>query len=279
MSVALAAPALTILGLLGLAIGSFLNVVAYRVPNGLSVVSPASACPGCETPIRRRDNLPVIGWVLLGGRCRDCRMRISARYPLIEAVTGLAFVVVTLVALPAVLEERDAAGAAAAGLEFAALLYLAAVSVLLAVIDLDIHRLPNAIVYPSFVVLAVLLAAAGALRGDLGALGLAGIGAVASTAFYFALAFAYPGGMGMGDVKFAAVLGLVLGYGGLPQLVVGTAAAFVLGGLVGVVLLAARRAERRSGIPFGPWMIAGAWVGIFAGEPIADAYLSLAGLT
>lgn len=263
---------------IGLAIGSFLNVVAYRVPNGLSPVRPASACPGCGTEIRSRDNVPVLSWLLLRGRCRACRMSISARYPIVEAITGAAFVGVALVTAPPIAMADDGGTLVARSLELVALLYLAAVSIALAAIDLDVHRLPNAIVYPSYAVGAVLLGVAALLGGDPQSLGRAAIAAVASIVFYFVLAFAYPGGMGMGDVRLAGVLGLYLGYLGWSQLAVGVSAAFVLGGTFAVILIAAGRATRGSGIPFGPWMLVGTWVGIAAGAPIADTYLSLVGL-
>lgn len=262
----------------GLLIGSFLNVVAYRVPAGLSVVRPASACPGCRTAIAPRDNVPVLSWVLLRGACRSCGMRISARYPLVEAGTALAFGIAAVpfaTQLGGAVDPRDAA---AAVLELGAFLYLAAISVALAVIDVDVRRLPDRIVLPAYGVGILLLGLVDALRGDLAAFGTAAAGAGAAVLFYAVLWFAKPGGMGLGDVKLAGVLGLFLGHLGLPQLVVGIAAGFLIGGLVGVALLAARRSSRGSAIPFGPWMLAGAWVGVLAGRPLADGYLRLVGL-
>jgi leader peptidase (prepilin peptidase)/N-methyltransferase len=256
-------------GLLGLAVGSFLNVVIWRVPRGESVVSPASACPACGHPIRARDNVPLLSWLLLRARCRDCGAPISRRYPLVEAGTALAFASLTALWL-----TSEPARAAA----LPALLYLVAISIALAAIDLDTHTLPNRIVLPSLVVGAVLLAAASAATGEWAALGAAAIGAFALAAFYLLLAVIYPAGMGFGDVKLAGVLGLYLGWAGWSALLVGAFAAFILGGLYSIALLALRRATRRSGIPFGPWMLAGAWLGIIAGEPIAHAYLVLVGL-
>jgi leader peptidase (prepilin peptidase) / N-methyltransferase len=265
-------------GAFGLAIGSFLNVVAYRVPNDLSVVSPASACPGCHAEIQGRDNIPVVSWLMLRGRCRNCGMAISPRYPAIELLTGLAFVVVALFFAPAIFTAPTALAAAGHAVTLIALCYLAAISIALAAIDIDVQRLPDKIVLPSYLVGIVLLGTAGALAGDLTALLTAAIGGAAAYLFYFLLAFIYPAGMAFGDVKLAGVLGLFLGFLGVPQLVVGIAAGFVLGGLYGIGLLVARRAGRKSGIPFGPWMIAGAWVGALAGVPVAGLYLSLVGL-
>jgi leader peptidase (prepilin peptidase)/N-methyltransferase len=269
------APAL--LAVLGLAIGSFLNVVVHRVPRRLSVVRPASACPGCGTAIAARDNVPVLSWLLLGGRCRTCRMAIPARYPAVEALTGVAFVVVAFRFAPA--DGADAAALAAGLLTLIAFLYLAAVSVALAAIDLELHRLPDRIVLPGYLVGAVLLGAAALLNGDLVGLAIGGAGAVLSFALHLGLALARPGGMGMGDVKLAGMLGLFLGVLGPAPLLVGVFAAFLLGGAAGIAVLALRRGTRRSALPFGPAMLAGAWIGILAGEPLAGAYLSLAGIS
>lgn len=265
-------------GVLGLAIGSFLNVVVYRVPNGLSVVRPPSACPGCGTEIRGRDNVPLLSWLVLRGRCRDCGMSISARYPVVEALTGVAFAAVALVMVPMIIRSVGAAAVAAGVLELVALLYLAAISIALAVIDHDVRRLPNAIVLPSYIVAGVLLTAAAILGGRPEALVPMAVGAVGSFVFYAALALIRPGGMGWGDVKLAGLLGLYLGFFGWAQLAAGVATAFVLGGLAGILLLLLRRTTRRATLPFGPWMFAGAWVGVLAGVPLAAGYLDLVGL-
>lgn len=251
-------------GLLGLLVGSFLNVVVWRVPRGESVVRPPSACPGCGNRIRARDNVPVLSWLVLRGRCRDCSGRIPARYPLVEAGTGTAFALVALVtgwswALPA-------------------LLWLAAVSIALTLIDLDVHRLPDAIVLPSYPIALGLLALACLGPGGEASwapLGRALAGCAVLLGVYLVVALVAPGGMGLGDVKLAGVLGLYLGWLGWGALAVGWFAAFVLGGLFGLVLMASRRAGRRSGIAFGPWMLAGAWVGLAAGPALASSYLGL----
>ncbi len=261
---------------LGLAIGSFLNVVVYRVPAGRSVVAPASACPGCDRPIRGRDNVPVLSWLVLRGRCRDCAMPISARYPLVEAATAVLFVLVAVRFLPAAGSSgREVTGAV---LLLVALLVLMACSVALALIDLDTHTLPNRIVLPLYPVLAVLLTASSASSGDWAALVRGAVGLVVLGGTYLALAVAVPRGMGFGDVKLAGALGLVLAYLGWGPLAVGAFGAFLLGGTFGIVLLLVRRAGRSTGIPFGPWMLLGAWVGAFAGAPVWDAYLRLLGI-
>jgi leader peptidase (prepilin peptidase)/N-methyltransferase len=264
--------------LFGLLIGSFLNVVAYRVPAGLSVVSPPSACPGCESPITARDNVPLLSWLLLRGACRHCGMRISVRYPLVEAGTAVAFAVAALPFASGLDVPADPRAVVASAIELTAFLYLAAISVALSVIDLDVKRLPDRIVLPAYLVGAVSLGAVDVLRGDPAAFGVAALGAGASALFYAVLWFAKPGGMGLGDVKLAGVVGLFLAHLGVAQLVVGTAAGFLIGGLIGIAVIVGRRGTRRTAIPFGPCMLAGAWVGVLAGEPLAEGYLRLVGL-
>lgn len=262
----------------GLAVGSFLNVVVHRVPAGLSVVAPASACPRCGHEIRRRDNVPVISWLVLRGRCRDCATPISARYPIVELATALLFVLVVLRFGPSLAAARDGMAAAVATIELVAMLYLMAISVALTLIDLDVHRLPNALVLPAYPVIAVLLVVAAALGGDWGALLRGGVGLLVLGGAYLVIAIVVPGGMGLGDVKLAGVLGLVLAYLGWGPLAVGAFGAFVLGGTFAIGLMVAGLAKRGSGIPFGPWMLGGAWLGVFFGQPLLDAYLRIIGL-
>jgi len=263
-------------GLIGVLIGSFLNVVIHRVPAGVSVVRPRSSCPNCSSAIRSIDNVPIVSWLLLGGRCRDCRTPISPRYPLVELATGLLFALVALWTVSGLQSMPVADGASV--LLVLAFLYLMAISVALTMIDLDTHRLPNAIVLPAYPVMLALLTAASALSGDWGALlrGVSGMFALAAA--YLLLALAVPGGMGFGDVKLAGVIGLALAYLGWGPLAVGSFGAFLLGGTFAIVLVVTRRTGRRSGIPFGPWMVGGAWIGIFFGAGIWNSYLALIGL-
>jgi leader peptidase (prepilin peptidase)/N-methyltransferase len=265
-------------GVTGLSIGSFLNVVVYRVPRGGSIVRPASACPGCGSEIRARDNVPVLSWLLLRRRCRDCRTSISARYPLIELLTGITFVLVALVFAPAIAAATTGPEVAAASLQLVAYLALVAVSIALSSIDLELRRLPNPIVLTAFIVGLVTLVPAILLAGQPERLVSAGVGGAASFAFYLALALVGRGGMGMGDVKLAGVLGLYLGALGWQQLVVGVLAAFVTGAIAGAITLVARRSLRDRSLPFGPWMFVGAWIGIIGGEAIAAGYLRMVGL-
>jgi leader peptidase (prepilin peptidase)/N-methyltransferase len=253
-------------GLLGLAVGSFLNVVIYRVPAGESVVRPASRCPSCGAAIRNRHNVPVVGWLVLRGKCYDCKAPISVRYPLVELVTGLLFAGVTLRIL-----HLDLAAA------LPAYLYFAAIGIALTMIDIDHKRLPDKIVLPSYVVVAVLLTAATIPSGDWWALARAGIGAASLFVLYLVLALIYPAGMGMGDVKLAFVLGAVLAYLSWATFAVGAFGGFLLGSVGGIALLASGRGNRKSAIPFGPYMIAGALVAIFVARTVIDAYLHVLG--
>ncbi|MBO3087204.1 prepilin peptidase [Cellulomonas dongxiuzhuiae] len=246
-------------------VGSFLNVVVWRVPRGESVVRPPSACPTCRARIVWYDNVPVVSWLVLRGRCRRCAARISVRYPVVELVTGLLFVGTALVvgwtlALPA-------------------FLYLVSISVALAAIDVDVHRLPDAIVLPSYAVAGVLLVLASWTPGegvDTDALVRAAAGSGALFLLYLVLALIHPRGMGLGDLKLSGVLGLYLGWVGWGALAVGAFAAFLLGGLYGVVLMVAGRAGRKTQVPFGPWMLLGAVLGVVVGEPLAAWYIRIA---
>ncbi|MGX5771325.1 prepilin peptidase [Microbacterium trichothecenolyticum] len=280
-----------IAGILGLLIGSFLNVVAYRVPAKISLLRE-SRCPHCDAPIKWWQNVPVISWIALRGKCANCKAPISARYPIVEAVTGIAFALVTwwgLVVyegllgmnlaeywlLPTVDGTVHAADLWALALVVVAYLYFAAISIVLTLIDLDTHRLPNSIVLPSYLVAGVLFTIAAWLTGEWGLLLMAGIGMAVLYLFYFLLRAARPGGMGGGDVKLAGVVGIYLGWLGWGALAVGAFAAFLYGGVFGIALMLLRRAGRKTAIPFGPWMILGAWTGVFAGEAVGKWYVNL----
>jgi len=268
---------IALLGVLGALVGSFLNVVIARVPDGRSIVRPRSSCPACGHPIRWFDNVPLVSWFALRGRCRDCGSRISARYPLVEAATTAGFALVGSWWL------RGTGHASAAQLVgevsvLVALLWFLAAAIALAVIDARVHRLPDVIVLTTAGAVAVLLVTAAAVTGSWGALATAGIGAVSLTVLYLLLAVLVPGGMGLGDVKLALPIGLLLGWFGVPSLIVGGFGAFLLGGLYGLILVLLRQRGRRGKVAFGPWMLLAAWVGIVAGNPIADGYLGLFGL-
>ncbi len=243
---------------LGLLVGSFLNVVIWRVPRGESVVSPPSACPTCGTEIKWFDNIPVLSWIVLRGKCRSCGNRISARYPLVELGTGLLFALIAVVF--------------GYSWELPAYLYFAAIAVALGLIDLDVKRLPNAIVIPSYADAGLLLLLPAILQPAWMEYANAWLGALVLFAFYFALAYIYPAGMGFGDVKLAGVLGLYLGWLGWGALLVGGFLGFLLGAVVGVVLIVVNRAGRKTAIPFGPFMLLGTLLGIIWGPALSDLY-------
>lgn len=242
----------------GLIIGSFLNVVIWRLPRGENLSHPGSHCPKCGHAIRAYDNIPVISWLVLRGKCRDCDNPISARYPLIEAFTGFAFAVTgwfvgySILLLP--------------------LLWFAAVSIALAMIDIDVKRLPNSLVLTSWAVVGLGLAVTAAAEGTWGDLGRAALGALTMGAAYLLLAVVYPAGMGMGDVKLAVLLGMILGWFGWAEVAVGFFAGFLLGAVWGLTLIAFRRGGRKTAIPFGPFMIAGCWLALLWGSAIASWY-------
>lgn len=240
--------------LLGLIIGSFLNVVAYRVPKKESLIRPGSHCPSCGHAVRWHDNVPVLGWLALRGRCRDCQAAIPVRYPVVEGLTGLLFLAAALVIgwTPRLL------------LAWAFFAVLVAVSL----IDLDYFIIPDKIVLPSAAVglaASVLLAPQRWWQYLVSGLGAA--------LFLFVVALIWPGGMGFGDVKLALLLGFVLG----ADVIVAMFAAFLMGGIVGVLLLATGRRTRKDRIPFGPFLAGGGIIGCLAGAHVLTWYVGLIG--
>ena len=243
MGAALAAP-------FGLVIGSFLNVVAYRVPLRKSIAFPGSYCPACETPVKAYDNVPVLSWLVLRGRCRACGERISPRYPAVELLTALAFIAVVLV--------NGVNARLALELPFAAML--------IAVSEIDVeHRIiPNKILLPAAI---WGLAGAAVLRtGDLPEFLAAGAGAFT---FLLIAALIQPKGMGMGDVKLAGVMGLYLGASVAPAMLIG----FLTGSIVGIAMFARYGvAARKMGVPFGPFLALGGFVALLAGPALIHLY-------
>lgn len=250
---------IAIAAILGLLVGSFLNVVAYRVPVGRSVVRPGSACPKCEMPIAGIDNVPLLSWIVLRGRCRHCGVSISARYPIVEAATAGLFAAMTAIV--------------GVGPLLPAYLWFTAVTLVLAIVDLDTNRLPNRILYPGTVVAAVLLIGGTAFEGSWSDLGRGALGGLAYFAGLFVLAIAARGGFGFGDVKLAFLLGLFTARVSWGALGVAALGAFFVGGMVGVALLVTRRAGRKTAIPFGPAMVLAAWLAIAIGQRIVAWYL------
>ena len=242
-----------IAALMGAVFGSFLNVVAYRLPRGESLSRPRSRCPGCQTPIRPYDNVPVLSWLALRGRCRSCRAPISWRYPFVEAATGLLCALVVIVKGP----DEDA------------LLGLVLVLLLVPVtlIDLDHRIIPNRLM-----LIGAVLAPAIVLLTEPDAIAEHLIAAAAGGGFFLLAALAYPRGMGMGDVKLAAVLGLFLGRSVAPAVFL----ALMSGTLVGAAIIARKGARegRKTAVPFGPFLALGAVVALLAGDAMVDWYLS-----
>jgi leader peptidase (prepilin peptidase)/N-methyltransferase len=251
----------TFAAVLGLIFGSFATVVAYRVPRRESVVTGRSKCPSCGRTITAFENIPVLSWLVLRGRCRNCGQRISARYPLIELATGALF----------------ALAAWKFGLTITAVVYAAFfwALVVLTVIDLEHKLLPNRIVYPTFLAGWAGLVIAAAVDSDLGRLRSAAFGTLIFGGFLFVVAFIYPAGMGLGDVKLACALGAFLGYtGGAGLVPFGMFVSFVLGGVIGLVAMAITKQGRKMAIPFGPFLAAGTIIAIAVGQRLLDAYLN-----
>jgi leader peptidase (prepilin peptidase)/N-methyltransferase len=246
------AVAAVLAGILGAVVGSFLNVVAYRLPRGESLSHPPSRCPNCGQPVKPYDNIPVLSWLLLRGRCRHCKEPISPRYPIVEAGTALLCALVVLVKGP---DEDAIIG-----------IVLVLILVPVTLIDLDHHLIPNKITYPGFVLGVVLVAAL-----DTDSLVENLIASAGAGGFLFVAWFLYPRGMGMGDVKLAFVLGIYLGRAVVPAMFT----AFVAGALVGALVIARLGVKdgRRAGIPFGPWLALGGVVGLLAGDEIVDWYV------
>jgi leader peptidase (prepilin peptidase)/N-methyltransferase len=236
----------------GAVVGSFLNVVAHRLPRGESLAHPPSRCPSCATPVKPYDNVPVLSWLLLRGRCRHCSEPISRRYPLVEAGTALLCALVVAVT----------------GVGWEALLGVAFVLLLIpiALIDLDTFIIPDRLTGPGALIAVALVAwfAPGDLPEHL-------IAAVAAGGFLLVALLAYPAGMGMGDVKLAAMMGLFLGRAVGPAIF----AALIAGSLVGALIIARMGVAkgRKTKIPFGPYLCLGGLVGLFAGDAIVDWYL------
>lgn len=248
---------LALLGLVGLVVGSFLNVVIVRMPDEESIVSPPSKCPECGTAISPRDNIPVVSWVLLRGRCRSCRTPIPAGYPLVELANAVLWVVAGL----------------RFGTSWALVPMLVLFSTLLAqsVIDLELYRLLDRITFPVLGASVVLIAVTSAVEGDPTRIGLAVAGALGYCLFLGIPAFVMPRGMGLGDVKLALLLGLFLGW--LHPLLIGFSLmiACVLGVVVGIGMLAVRRGKSQP-FPFGPWLALGCVLALVFSQPLLDIY-------
>jgi leader peptidase (prepilin peptidase) / N-methyltransferase len=236
----------------GLIVGSFLNVVAYRLPRGESLVKPRSRCPHCGTQLRAVDNIPVVSWVALRGRCHHCGAPVSARYPVVELTTAALYV--------AVVASQDDAVRIVLGL----LLVTALVPITL--IDLDRRIIPNLITGPAAIAAVIAI-----LALDIDFLPEALIAAAAGGGFFLVAAMLYPRGMGMGDVKLAGMLGLYLGKAVAPAILI----ALIGGVVVGAAIIARKGAAegRKTAVPFGPFLALGGMIAFFVGNELVDAYL------
>lgn len=244
--------------LVGFATGSFLNVVIYRSPIGLSVVKPPSACPGCATFIRPYDNIPVLSWFVLRGRCRACRTSISFRYPAVEFVCGVLWFATALAIGPEP--------------ELAAYLVATAGLLALSIIDLDCFRVPDNVLFPTLGLTAALFVMAAAFDGW-DHLARAGAGGLMAFSVFLVIHLIAPNGMGFGDVKLAALCGMLLGWQGLAFVFVGMLAGVALGAVVGIALMPFRRTAFGKHLPFAPFMSVGAWAVALWGGPIVDLWL------
>ncbi len=248
-------PLAVVAGLFGLVIGSFLNVVIHRVPLGQSIAWPSSRCPNCGAPIKSLDNVPLLSYLALRGKCRECKARISPRYPLVEGLTGFLFGL--------------AAYEFGLSLALASALVLVSVLVALAGTDLEHRLLPNAIVFP-----ATLAGLALAIAIDPARWWVYVVSAVGVAAGLFALALAYPRGMGMGDVKMGGMLGAFLG----PYAALAVFVGALLGGLVGGALIASGKMGRRTAMPFGVFLSVAGVLVLFFGQEMWGWYRGLFGL-
>ncbi len=249
-----------VFGILGLIFGSFATAVAYRVPRDEPVSRGRSKCPNCGNTITAIQNIPVFSYAVLRGRCKHCGVRISIRYPLIELITGLLF----------------AATALRFGLTLEAPIYAGFLwaLVVLTVIDLEYKLLPNKIVLPTFLAGWAALIVAAVVGNDPSRLLDAALGAAVFGGFFLLVGSIYPAGMGGGDVKLAFVLGTFLGYlGSFGLALVGMFLSFLSGGIVGSVILARSGGDRKTQVPFGPFLALGTVLAIFAGQRLLDAYL------
>jgi leader peptidase (prepilin peptidase)/N-methyltransferase len=247
--------------LFGLIIGSFLNVVIYRVPRKESVVTPRSACPRCHTPIAPRDNVPLVSWALLRGKCRTCGEAIAVRYPLVEAATGALF----------------AGVAARLGFSWSvpAFLALAAGLLALACVDLEHLLLPKRMVYPLLGLVSALLLLAAAATHHWHDLLVGVISAAIWFVVFFVMNAASPRLLGFGDVRLAPVLGLALGWLGIRYVLLGFFAANLIGAVVGLALIASKKMTRQQQIPYGVFLAAGTLLALYAGPEILRPFQNL----
>jgi len=263
-------PIISLFFMIGTAVGSFLNVCAYRIPKGESIAFPASHCPSCGAQIKPLDNIPIVSYVLLGGRCRNCKQKISLKYPAVELLAGILW--------------AAAYYHFGLGIELIYGLFFITVLVVLSAIDYDTKTIPNKILLPATVITLLMLplyflnietppTITGMNAGD------SLIGLLAGGGFLLLVAILGPvifkkNAMGMGDVKLAAFMGLFLGGYVLLALFIG----FFIGAVVGIALIATGKRTAKDMIPFGPFLASGAIITVFIGPQLWKGYLAFAGL-
>lgn len=256
------------LGVLGLLVGSFLNVVIARVPDGRSIITPASACPKCGAQLRWRDNIPLLSWCMLRGRCRTCAQPISVRYPMVEGLNALLWL--SLYWWAQAVPDRFSL--------LPVLLLLASAGLALAAIDIEHHRLPDVIVLPLYPIAAIGLLLNQTISGQghwLDALTGAAIWGLTIGGLWLITSGR---GMGLGDAKLAPVLGGVIGWLGIAQASIGLLSAFLMGAILGAAFLASGRHARRARMAFGPFLLSGALLAVLFGQPLWHEYSRLTGL-
>jgi leader peptidase (prepilin peptidase)/N-methyltransferase len=263
---------LVISGLLGLAVGSFVNVVIYRVPRAISLLSPGSACPNCGNRILWHQNIPLLSWVLLAGKCANCKTKISLGYPIVEAATSLSFVGISAWAF-GITNFNNFSSVISGTLVFVAWSWFVAAGLALAVIDFEFGILPNQIVLWLYAVGTISLAILAFQAGDFAAFTRGVIGGASLLSFYLLVKLIAPRGLGLGDVKLAGILGFYSAWLGWGAFALGALGAFALGATFGLFLIARGTASRRSALPFGPWMFLGSVIGAIFGNWLWGQYL------
>lgn len=249
--------------LFGAALGSFATVLEARIPEGQSIVSPGSRCPHCGRGLSWSENIPILGWLLLRGKCKGCGKAISRKYPLTELTTAVLF---TAAFTPGPLPHFEAANFATAA--------MAVVSVPLVLIDIRLHRLPNALTYGAAICLFAINLFSALLNGDFSQFVPVILAGLVPAIALFTVALVSRGGMGLGDVKLAVVLGWAAGLASITAVFATFVIAFALGGVYAIAVLVAKKADRKAAIPFGPFLLAGFWIAFLGGNFIQNVVLS-----
>lgn len=262
----------------GLIFGSFANAVAYRVPTGETLWS-RSHCPKCDAQITAGQNIPVISWLVLRGKCANCKNPISIQYPAIELLTSILFGLMAwkTVSLYGASDNWHTYSILTAALIGIVLCYFAFIGVVLSIIDIKTMRLPTVLIYPTFIFSVVLLSASAWFLGDLSKIAWMLIGGAGSFIVYFIIWFLFPKGFGFGDVRLILLTGSILGWFSLGHAVLGLILPFIILSIVALPLMITKILTRKTKVPLGPWIIAGAIISILFGDIIINTYLTIGG--